>query len=109
MTILASGLIFGGLLLTALCVPLWLRKIPPNGWYGVRIPASFRSDEAWYELNAYGGRLLTLGGVILAALGAAGFWLHEEQLEAYAYAVLAATMVVTLVPTILVVLRGRRY
>lgn len=45
-------------LLVAVCLPLKQRKIPRNGWYGVRIPASMASDEAWYAYNEYFGRRL---------------------------------------------------
>lgn len=35
-TLLLMYTVFG-LLLAALAVPLWLEKIPPNGWYGFRV------------------------------------------------------------------------
>jgi len=60
--------LFGfGLLLTTLAVPLILRKMPMNHVDGVRLPKSFVSDANWYEINAYGGKLLLTLGIFLLA------------------------------------------
>ncbi|HTY15838.1 MAG TPA: SdpI family protein [Methanoregulaceae archaeon] len=37
--------------------PLTKRTIGMNRWYGIRFPQAFYSDENWYEINAYGGRV----------------------------------------------------
>ena len=50
-------------------IPLVLRKIPMNHAYGVRCRAAFVSSRNWYELNAYGGRLLLAFGAFLVAFG----------------------------------------
>jgi uncharacterized membrane protein len=56
-----SGL---GLLLIALALPLYLRKLPPNRWYGVRVSATFADEAVWYEANALSGRDLIVLGVL---------------------------------------------
>ncbi len=56
-----------GLLTSALAVPLALRKVPMNRGYGVRLPQAFASEENWYAINAYGGRLLLGFGLLLLA------------------------------------------
>lgn len=65
------------LVLGALGVPLVLRKVPPNTWYGVRFPATFADPRVWYEVNARSGRdFLVLAGAVLAldlGLPLAGF------------------------------------
>lgn len=58
-----------GLLLAAFSLPLVLRRIPMNRAYGIRIPEAFTSEARWYDINAYGGRLFLVYGVLLAALG----------------------------------------
>jgi hypothetical protein len=58
-----------GLLLTAMSIPLVLRRVPMNGIYGIRIPESFTSDACWYDINAYGGRLSLTYGILLTVLG----------------------------------------
>jgi hypothetical protein len=60
-----------GLLVTAAAIPLALRAIPMNRWYGIRIPKAFKSDRLWYDINAYGGKLLLIYGVLLVAFGIA--------------------------------------
>jgi hypothetical protein len=59
---------FGGLL-AALSVPLVLRMVPMKRFYGIRIPKAFVSDSNWYEINAYGGRILLAYGVALVGFG----------------------------------------
>lgn len=38
-------------------VPLMLRKVPMNTAYGIRTRKAFVSEENWYRINEYGGRL----------------------------------------------------
>jgi hypothetical protein len=40
-----------------------------NSAYGIRIPQAFSSDACWYDINAYGGRLVLAYDVLLATLG----------------------------------------
>ena len=58
-----------GVLLAAVALPLVLRRVPMNHFYGVRVAAAFNSDALWYDINAYGGRLLFVYGVLVALLG----------------------------------------
>ena len=58
-----------GLLLIALAIPLILRRVPMNQLYGMRIARAFESDAAWYDINAYGGKLLFAYGVALVIYG----------------------------------------
>lgn len=58
-----------GLVITAVAIPMVLRAVPMNRWYGIRIPKAFKSDRLWYDINAYGGKLLLLYGVLLVAFG----------------------------------------
>jgi hypothetical protein len=59
--------VLGGLgaLLSVTSVPLILRKVPMNRAYGVRIAKAFVSDENWYAVNEYGGKLLLGFGLFL--------------------------------------------
>ncbi len=58
-----------GLLLTVFSLPLVFRLVPMNRAYGIRIPEAFGSDARWYDINAYGGRLFFVYGVLLTSLG----------------------------------------
>ncbi len=65
-TIAILSIVFG--------LPLADRRIPPNHWYGVRIPATFADPHVWYEANAQAGRELAVLGVLylVVALALAG-------------------------------------
>ena len=63
--------IAAGLLVIALAIPLILRRVPMNHVYGVRIRQSFESDEAWYDINEYGGKWLLAYGIVLVVYGIA--------------------------------------
>jgi len=48
-------------------LPLATRRVPPNRWYGVRVPATLSDPAIWYEANAVTGLdLFRLGLVLLA-------------------------------------------
>ncbi|MEP6571729.1 MAG: SdpI family protein [Gemmatimonadota bacterium] len=51
--------------------PLARRRVPPNRWYGVRLPATLSNPTIWYAANAECGEgLVRLGAVLLVvALG----------------------------------------
>ena len=46
------------------CVPLILRKVPPNRFYGFRTPATLSSPEVWYPVNAFSGWALLVTATV---------------------------------------------
>ena len=56
MTSLLILYVGSGLLLIILAVPLIQRRVPPNIWYGFRLPQTLNDPEIWYAVNEYGGR-----------------------------------------------------
>lgn len=60
--------------LAAAALPLALGWIPPNGWYGFRLPGAQMDPGSWYEVNALGGRLFIAAMAICAGLNALLFW-----------------------------------
>jgi hypothetical protein len=54
-----------GLLLVGLSVPLILRKVPPNRWYGFRVRWTLDNPPTWYEANAYFGKCLLAAGIAI--------------------------------------------
>ena len=60
-----------GLVSIVVGLPLARRIVRPNGWYGLRVPATFADEHVWYEANAVAGRdLMRLGAaLLLVALG----------------------------------------
>ena len=82
-----------GLVLAAVCVPLILGWIPPNGLYGFRVRKTMEHPEIWYPVNKYGGKRLFLSSLLLV-LAAVGFaYIPDLSIEVYSYAVLVTWMV----------------
>jgi uncharacterized membrane protein len=93
-----------GLLFVAISVPLIRRKIPPNAWYGLRVPATLASEKVWYEANAISGRELAWFGAAFTVLA---FILPVfVQLSEKAYALTCAAVLV--VGTLVLAARGAR-
>jgi len=57
-----------GLILIALSVPLILRRVPPNPVYGLRVAATYKDRQVWYDANAASGRDMFVLGVALSLL-----------------------------------------
>ncbi len=55
-------------LLVLVSIPLLLRRIPPNAFYGLRVPATYADEWVWYEANALAGRDMAALGVLLTVL-----------------------------------------
>lgn len=70
-TILGITHLLAGLLVVALCIPLVLRRVAMNSLYGIRLAKAFESDANWYEINAFGGRVMAIAGAAIALLGIA--------------------------------------
>jgi uncharacterized membrane protein len=81
--------LFAALLAMGVAVPLIQRRVKMNHWYGVRIPAAFASEEAWFDLNRYGGRLLFFWGLTIAATAAVGAFLEKKDWITYDWTSLA--------------------
>lgn len=79
MLMLGRAVSFGfPVLLVFLAVPMILRLVPPNRFYGYRTAASLSSAENWYHANFVSGCGLALAGVLMfgLALGIAT-WVPE--------------------------------
>ena len=67
--ILGISNMVAGLVFIGLSIPLVMRKIPMNHFYGFRLKKSFTSDENCYNINQYGGRQLIFWSIPLLVLG----------------------------------------
>lgn len=66
-------------LLAGLSIPLIFRKVPMNHLYGVRFSQSFKSNEAWYEINEYGGKALLISTLPILLSGIYGLVQRPEN------------------------------
>jgi hypothetical protein len=85
MTSLLAMYVIFGLLLAGLSVPLLLDKIPPNGWYGFRVPSTLYNAELWYKVNRYMARWMLATGIITAGGAVALFFVPGLSVDAYAW------------------------
>ena len=60
-------LLLTAVLLIVFALPLWLRMVPPNHFYGVRTRAALDDEQRWYAVNASAGFDLLVSGIILLA------------------------------------------
>lgn len=100
---LAAGLLYMGL-----AVPMILRKIPPNGYYGWRTPKAFSSKKIWYEINWYCGRDFFAIGLFMFVYTVALFLLAGKH-EHFDVWLVAGNLVLLVGGVILLILRGVRY
>jgi hypothetical protein len=57
-----------GPVLVLLSIPLMFRWIPPNRFFGLRIPSTLRNPSVWYDANALNARHLFGLGLFLVFL-----------------------------------------
>ncbi len=84
MNLLLSLYAFSGLLLAGLSVPLIRRKIPPNGLYGFRLPATLSDPATWYASNEYAGRRFLIVGLGTAVGSIVLYFVFKPDIETYA-------------------------
>jgi len=54
-----------GSVFVLLGIPLAVGRVPPNGIYGFRTPATLADSSLWYRVNRIAGIELALGGMLL--------------------------------------------
>jgi len=72
-----------GLLLVALSVPLILRRVKPNYFYGFRTPKTMSNERIWYDANAYAGRALSILGSVYVAACVLLYFVFRPNFVAY--------------------------
>jgi uncharacterized membrane protein len=75
-----------GLLLVGLSIPLLLRRVKPNGWYGFRTRKTFSDERIWYEGNAYAGKWLLISGIIHTVVSLALYFVPAFRANLVLYA-----------------------
>jgi SdpI/YfhL protein family len=89
-----------GLLIIGLAVPLVQGRIGRNSSYGVRFPQAFRSDDAWYAINRFGGRRMLVWALPVLAAGAVAFFLPLQSHPALTLALGFGPLLFVLIPVL---------
>src|SRR5579859_4595039 len=89
-----------GLVVVGLAIPLVLRRIKPNPFYGVRLGRIMKDEKLWYAANAYVGWWMIALGVLTAILAVVLPMFPHVSILRYTLGVLGIIGVGTLVATI---------
>lgn len=65
---LAGSIATLALIIAVVAVPLILRKIPPNGFYGFRTAKTLGDRTIWFEANAYAGKAMIVAAIAMFSL-----------------------------------------
>lgn len=91
-----------GVLFITISIPLIMRKVKINNWYGVRLPQTMKNEKIWYEVNKQSGKHLFVFGVLIS-LASILFYLGEFFFSVVAFIILT---VLILVGTVLLVIKA---
>lgn len=106
---LGAAWTFAGLLIIGLAIPLVRGRVGRNSFYGVRFPQSFQSDQAWFEINRFGGKQAIVWAVPLLIVGMVAFFLPLQAHPAWALTLGFAPLFFVLMPAIQSWRFARRY
>ncbi len=99
-------LIVVGAVFVALAYPLRVGRVKMNRLYGMRFPQSYYSEESWYKINAYGGRLLLIWAILVMV---AGIVLTAVPVSVSRETVLIALVVTFFIPVIITYSYARNF
>lgn len=94
--------LFVGILFMAISIPLIMRKVKINNWYGVRLPQTMKNKEIWYEVNKQSGKHLFAFGIVISLLSIL-FYLVEFFSSVVAFIIMT---VLILIGTVLLVIKA---
>lgn len=72
-----------GVLFLGISVPLIRRRVPPNQWYGFRVPKTLGSVNVWYPVNEYSGKQLYRTGLLMVLVAFVLALVPGMQIGAY--------------------------
>lgn len=95
---IGCGWTLAGFLIIALSIPLVQGRVAPNSLYGIRLPQSFQSDEAWYAINRFGAKRLIMWAIPLTLVGIVCFFLSLQSHPTLALTIGLAPLVFLFIP-----------
>ena len=99
----SSSILLVGLVTLLISLPLIYRKVPMNAFYGIRIRASFQSEQRWYDINAQGGKLFAKWSMLIIVAGVIGFFVPIDIFLFYVPVAVVAVLLAVSMPLIQVV------
>lgn len=96
-----------GLLLIALAIPMLLRRVKPNQWYGFRTRKTLGDERIWYASNAYAGKRLLIFGIVHTTASLVLYFVPSMQTNFVAY--ISAVGVIFFIGLIVVIAQSLRY
>jgi hypothetical protein len=96
----ASSILLVGLVTLLISLPLIYRKVPMNPFYGIRVRASFQSEQRWYDINAQGGKLFAKWSALIIVAGLIGFFVPIDIFLFYVPVAVVAVLLAVLMPVI---------
>lgn len=81
-----------GLILFIAALPLWLRMVPMNSLWGLRLSYTLSSEQRWYDANAQFGKSLLGWSIVITLAGLVGFHQLPRHQDVYPWAVLFCTL-----------------
>ena len=95
--------ITSGALFILISIPLVMKKVPANNFYGFRISKALESEENWYEINRYGGRQLIRWSILLVVIGVLYFTFPMENSRSESANTLLAVLPILVCPAVAIV------
>lgn len=71
--------LYGVLILASL--PLIFRWIPPNRWYGFRLPGARLNPVVWYHINEMGGKFFAVAMGVCILVNLLIFWKGSSEIQ----------------------------
>jgi uncharacterized membrane protein len=84
-----------GIVFIGLGVPLFLRRVPPNAWYGCRTTRTLADEKIWYAVNQVTGRDMIIIGLLMIASSLAVFVFGKGLNSTNAMIILLAVLVLS--------------
>lgn len=100
-----AGIILGlshigsAILICLISIPLVKGKVAMNKVYGIRFKKSYESEENWYVINKYVGKLLIIWSFPLVILGFITFFLPLEGNKTLVV-IIASAPIIIIIPAI---------
>jgi hypothetical protein len=91
MTIILILYVTVGILLVLIALPLLREKVPPNPWYGFRLPPARDDPRIWYAVNKHSAKRLCAAGACTAVAAILLYRVPGFAIDTYALACLGVT------------------